>query len=189
MMKKVFTVAVALLTLTGLAYGQQVKVLTVDLGSLYDQYHKAKEAREALQFDAQTAEDELDSMLQEARDIEQEARSMQQELSDESSPLSEEKRRETQRSLMEMQQQYQQIQQSALQFKQQQENLLAQRRQSIMQVQLNDIRQVVIEVAEKRGANLVLNSGSQLAIVYADPSFDVTDDVLELLNRNAAEEE
>ena len=40
---------------------------------------------------------------------------------------------------------------------------------------------VVVDIAKKRKASLVLNSAG-LAVVYADPSMDITKDVLQALN-------
>ena len=94
-----------------------------------------------------------------------------------------------QQQLVELQRQFNQAQQEALQYRQQQQQMLAERRQSIMQTQFNDIRQVVIEVAKDRGANLVFNVGNtSTAVLYSSDEFDATDAVLEILNQDAPEE-
>jgi len=184
-MKKILLTALAFTAFCASAFAQDLKVMTVDMSTLYDQYYKAIEARETLQFDAQTAEDELNTMLEKTREIRDEAQSIQQAMTDENSPLSEEKRMESQKQLAALQEDFMAAQQEAMQFRQQQQEILQQRRQSIAQTQYNDIRQIVIEVAEKKGATLVLNSGNNMAVIYAIDAYDATEEVLEILNKDA----
>ena len=63
MNKKLLIAFVSFLSLTGLAFAQSnLTVMTVDMGELYEKYHVAKAARDELNFNAQTAEDELNQM-------------------------------------------------------------------------------------------------------------------------------
>ena len=59
---------------------------------------------------------------------------------------------------------------------------------------MDEIKKVALEVADENGRNFVLDSSGITAvgvpvILYSDPKWDITDEVLEKINADAPEEE
>src|SRR5690606_8885999 len=76
------------------------------------------------------------------------------------------------------------------QFQANTQRALEQRQQSHRQLMLDEIREAVKVIAQKHNANLVLDSSTKLggigtrSVLFADASLDITDEVLQELNKN-----
>ncbi len=185
MIKKISLVT-ALMFFAVFAYAQKTPlVLTVDMGQLYNDYWKAQEAQEKFNSSVENAQQEIQTMIDEGMAMAQDLQGMQEKLNNPA--LSEDAKKEI---ATEAQAKANLIRQKELDvnnYRQQTDRTLQQRRQSIVNLHLSEIKEVVVEVAKSKGADLVLNTNG-LAVVYFDPSFDVTQDVLAKLNANKPQE-
>ncbi|MGF1452470.1 MAG: OmpH family outer membrane protein [Opitutales bacterium] len=168
------------------AFGQATPVMvTVDMQELYQKYEKASEARERFQSSVTNAQEEVQTMQQEMQELQEELQTLNEQL--QSDALADAAREEMTQQLQEGMQNLRTKQQEIMQFRQQTQQFLQERSQSILQLHYREIQDVVSQIAEDLGADLVLNTGGQM-VVYADESFDITEQVLERLNVAAEEE-
>lgn len=169
------------------AFAQSTPVMvTVDMQSLYQNYERAAEARERFQSSVDNATEEVQTMQKEIQQLQEELQTLNDQL--QSDALNEAAESEMQEQLQEGISRLREKQMQVQEFRQQTQNFLRERSQSILQLHYREIQDVVAQIAEEIGADLVLNSSGTM-VVYAAESFDITDDVLERLNAQAAEEE
>lgn len=175
MIKKIAITLFAAMALVATAGAQATpKVLTVDMGKLYQGYEKAKEAEQRFNSSVQNAQEEIKAMIEEGRAMTDELRSMQEKLN---SPVTAESAKVSiQAQMQEKAQGIREKEVAVTQFRQETDRKLQQRKQTIIELHVSEIREVVIEVAKDKGANLILNTNGA-AVVYVDDSFDITDEV------------
>lgn len=86
-------------------------------------------------------------------------------------------------------QQWQEKGQQAEQFKQNKERELGQKRNNDIRMLYAEIREIVMQISRDRGATVVLDTSSTYGggfstIIHTDPAYDVTDDVIAILNKS-----
>ncbi|MGE9295344.1 MAG: OmpH family outer membrane protein [Puniceicoccales bacterium] len=163
-----------------MAFAQSsTKILTVNVAKLYDSYWKAQEAEAKFQSSIENAQQEIQTMIQEGVQMTEKLQTLQQESA--SPAISAERKTEIQQQLQSDIRAIQQKEQEVNQFRQQTDRQLQQRRQAITELRLSEIQEVVTEVAQSQGADLVLNTQG-LAVVFSSETLDITDQVLTKLN-------
>ncbi|WOO41187.1 OmpH family outer membrane protein [Rubellicoccus peritrichatus] len=186
MIKKTALTLVALLSLTAFGFAQKTPlVLTVDMGQLYNDYWKAQEAQAKFNASVENAQQEIQAMIEEGMSMATDLQGMQEKISNPA--LTDASKQEIATEAQSKANLIRQKEAEVNNFRQQTDRTLQQRRQSIINLHLSEIREVVVEVAKEKGADLVLNTNG-LAVVYFDESFDVTKDVLTKLNANKPQE-
>lgn len=155
------------------------KVLAVDIGKLYSEYDKAKEAQESFSQSIQQAREKIMQLQQEGLSLGQSLEDLQAKANNKAFTAEAQQKfsEEAETKAQEIQQKYIEINQ----YKQQTDQTLAQRQQSVLNLHMAEIKEAVAKVAKKRGADMVLNSTA--AILYADDSYDVTSEALSILNK------
>ena len=181
MKKCLFTLAVFAL-LSAVASAQKAPlVLTVDMGLLYNDYWKAQKAQDKFATSVENAQQEIQQMIEEGMELANKLQELQVKIN--SPAITDEAKRGLTRQAQETAGLIRQKEIDVNNYRQQTDRTLQQRRQSIVNLHLSEIREIVVEVAKQKGADLVLNTNG-LAVVYYDESFDVTADILEKLNAN-----
>jgi len=56
---------------------------------------------------------------------------------------------------------------------------------TFQQQALEEISKVASDIGQKKGATLVLNKGSVPVVIYAAPEFDITEEVITEINKDA----
>lgn len=164
----------------GVAYAQSTPViLTVNVAKLYEGYWKAKEAEAKFQSSIENAQTEIQTMISEGMAMTEKLQALQAEAS--SPAISDERRQEIAKQAQAQVQEIQKKEQDVNQFRQKTDARLQQRRQAIVELHLNEIQEIVTDVAKAKGATLVLNTQG-LAVVYSAESLDITDEVMTKLN-------
>lgn len=180
-LKRLFVIGSALLWGSLFTYGANTppKILTVDVEQIYTNYNKAKESQEQFVESIKSAREEFNKMLQEGVRLGEELQELQAKSNN--AALTEEARK---KYLEEAQAKAEEIgkkQEEFSQFRQQMEQSIAQRRESIVNLHMSEIKDVVAKIARQEAANLVFNS-SGLMVLYADKSMDVTQEAIKMLN-------
>lgn len=67
------------------------------------------------------------------------------------------------------------------QYQQQANQTLTQRKQSVTNLHLSDMKEVCAKIAKDKGANIVFNT-TGIAVMYHDGSADITGEVIDILN-------
>jgi outer membrane protein len=183
----VATACLVALTGPGRAAAETIRIATVDLNRIFEEYHKTPVARQKL-------DETKDSYQKELRDMDTELRRLQEELNqlrdDQDRPeysdeVREQKRRALQEKLAEFQKQARHFQEHSRTY----EKMLADRTQTMRTSLLREITETINAQARERGYSLVLDTSGNTfnavpAVIYAQDHLDITEEILKILNRN-----
>lgn len=182
-------VAIAALGAFSLAAQAQpaLKILVVDMAKIYDNHYKTLEQNAKIQSDDQKAQEEVDKMNKEGNALVEEYKSLNEQ-SNNPALTSEAKTKaqnEAQRKLEAIQMKQREVQT----FIQNTRNSLQQRLQTFRSLMLEEIGKVASEVAKRRGATMLVDkAGPSLIgisnIVYSDPAYEITEDVMKEINKD-----
>lgn len=166
----------------------EISVMTVDVATLYDNYYKAKEAVEKIQARFDTAKAQLDEMIANG-DKEVEAYKTMVEQA-QNPALSESARVEAEKDADLQMEKIRSMQQEVQMFQQSTRNQLAQQQNTQRQFMLEEIKTVVLEVAQRKKVDLVFDTSTGFTVglppvIFANPAWDSTQEVLEVLNADA----
>ncbi|MFT3828199.1 MAG: OmpH family outer membrane protein [Opitutaceae bacterium] len=185
-MKNPFRFAIASLALLGATIGLQaqvaVKVVTIDMEQLFEKYYKTEAQQTKLRENEKKAKEAIDGMKKDGEALVAQAKELQEQTK--SAILSEDARKKAQSDLEakvgEIRQKEGEIQQFIQQVQQSFQKQLGQYQQQAAE----EISKVATEIAKKKGATLVLNQGANTVVIFADPSFSITEEVLEAINKD-----
>jgi len=167
---------------------QDVKIVTVSMQRLFDGYFKRDDVDQRLQSVQQEAQAEQTQRQTALQEKEQAILAMREELDNPmlSDDAKAEKEEEIRAAIGEGQMMMQEFQQ----WQQQTAQRLQRRQQELRNTLVEEIKLVVVAVANDEGADLVfdtsdiLNTGTP-PVLYADPRLDITNKVLNELNKDA----
>jgi outer membrane protein len=189
-MKKIIQSLVAMATFGAIALtanAQAVKISIVDMAKLYDNHYKTIEQNAKIQADDQKAQEEVDRMNKEGNALVEEYKALNDQANNPalSADAKSKGQQEAQKKLESIQRKQQEIQT----FVQNTRNSLQQRLMTFRSLMLEEISKTATDVAKRKGANVLLDKAgpTQIGIsniVFADPSFDITDEVMKELNKD-----
>ena len=180
-MKKIIVISLALFLSAFAAQAQKAPLtVTVDYKELFDNYWKVKEDESKFQSSVKRTQEMLDDLKEERNVLGKELEELDKK--SKSPNMSEtgkaEAKSEFDTKFPEFQKKTRELE---MQTQAAQQNI-ARNRQQIIQVHAQAIREVVAEVAKGKGADLVLNVTNNDIVLYVSPSFDITAEVLNVLN-------
>ncbi len=176
-MKKI--IALIALISASVSLNAQNRILTVDMGEVFNNYYLAQEAQTQFNASVEQAQGEIRQMIDQGRKL---AEKFQEIVAKANNPaLTEDARAKHGKEAEDLQMQIRRKETEVNNFKQQADQQLAARRQSSLNVHLDRIKQVVSEIAAKKSADLVLNSNG-LGVVFSKKESDITKEVLDVLN-------
>ncbi len=171
----------------GLSAQPALKIVTVDVGKLFDSHYKTEEQMAKLK-DAQTkAQEELERMVKEGNQlVEQYKETLDQS---KNTLLTAEARSKAEGDSQKIMEDIQRRQGDLQNFKANSQQSLQQRFNNFRSLLLDEISKKVTEVAKRKGATLVVDkSGPSLAgipsVLYADAAYDITDEVMTEINKD-----
>ena len=187
MLKSVLTSIACGAAALGLSAQPALKIVTVDVGKLFDSHYKTEEQTAKLK-DAQTkAQEELERMVKEGNQLVEHYK----ETLDQSKNtlLTAEARTKAEGESQKMMEDIQRRQGDLQNFRVNSQQSLQQRFNSFRSLLLDEISKKVTEVAKRKGATLVVDkSGPSLAgippVIYADAAYDITDEVMTEINKD-----
>jgi outer membrane protein len=172
---------------TGLLAQPAVKLVVVEMAKIYDNHYKTEEANAKFRDAEQKAQEQVEELNKQGQILVDEYK----ELVDQSKNtlLTAEARTKAEADSQKKLEDIQRKQADVQQFRQQTQRSLQQRIKTHRDILLEEISKVVNDVAKRNGATLVLDkSGPTLfgipSVLYADPSYDITDAVLEEVNKD-----
>ena len=166
----------------------EYSIITVDVSRLYEGYYKTKEATDKLQGRYDTAKAQLDEMMA-SGDVE--VKAYQTMLEQAQNPaLSDSARKDAEDDANLQMEKIRSLQQDVQTFQKSTQNQLAQQQATQRQFMLEEIKTVILEIAQDRKADLVFDISTGInvglpSVIYANPAWDSTEDVLEVLNADA----
>ncbi|MDR2676205.1 MAG: OmpH family outer membrane protein [Opitutaceae bacterium] len=178
-------IAIAALGATALlAPAQTLKVGTLDINKALDGYWKTQEERAVIEQYQQRAREGTEKILNEGRELAKEFE--EAKARSESAIASEQARKDAtvaaQATLQKLQQKEQDRQQFVANANQTIQNQLETSRRKL----LEKITEVAAAAAKRKGITLLLekSNGAVITVVYSDPGFEITDDVITELNKD-----
>jgi outer membrane protein len=164
-----------------------VKLLVVDMAKLYDSHYKTLEQNAKIQSDDQKATEEVDKMNKEGNTLVEEYKALSEAANNPAlnADAKAQKQNEAQKKLENIQKKQQEIQQFIGNTRQ----ILQQRFQTFKNVMLEEISKTAADVAKRKGGTLLLDkSGPSFFgisnVIYTDPGYDITDDVMKEINKD-----
>lgn len=171
-----------------LAHAQAApKILTVDLGKLFDSHYKTEEQAGKLRADEQKAQEELDRLNKEGNALVERYK----ELADQAgSPVATpEAKAKAQTDGQKVLEDIRRKQSEVQTFQQNTRQSLQQRMKTFHDLMLEEISKVAVDIAKKKGATFLIDKSGQTLngvpnIVYSDPDLDITADVKKEIDKD-----
>ena len=156
------------------------KVFTVDMGKVFEGHPQTHAQQAALKADEDKAKERLQALEREIRALADKLKEQQNKFDDPTLAATQKDaiRAEGQRLGQELQAKQQEGQQLMMKT----QNDLQQRAQKFRGQIVGEIARAAAEVARRKGGTLVYDRGS---LVYADPAYDITADVLAEVTKGA----
>jgi outer membrane protein len=163
-----------------------VKILVVDMAKLYDTHYKTVEQNAKIQADDQKAQEEVEKMNKEGNSMVEEYKTLNDQSNNPA--LSAEAKAKAQDAAQRKLEAIQNKQREIQTFIQNTRNSLGQRLNTFRSLMLEEISKVATDVAKRKGATILVDKAGPSAIgisnfIYADPAYDITDEVLKEVNK------
>lgn len=169
------------------AAAQAPKILVIDMARLYDSHYKTEEQIAKLQGDEQKAREELEKLNAEGNQLVEQYKELVEQGNNPaiSATAKEKAQQDAERKLEEIQRKQNEVQS----FQANTQRSLQQRLKTFRDLMLEEISKTATTIARRKGANLLLDkSGPSLIgisnVVYVDDSYDITEEVLQELNKD-----
>ena len=171
---------------------QEIAIATVDMTRLYNEYYKTNEANSKLQDSVEKAKVEAEDLVKQGQELVDEYKEVLER--SKNPALTEEAQAKAATDADGVLQGIREKEQEVQQFQLATQRSLQQRQRTYRDLFMDEIKKVALEVADENGRNFVLDSSGITAvgvpvILYSDPKWDITDEVLEQINADAPEEE
>lgn len=176
--------------LTASAYDQ--RIVFVDMNILFEKYHKTERADAQLQEQAETLNVEYEQMLEDLEALRESFNKLRDEAQDMalSKETRERKKANAEDKLLEISQEEQRLQR----FRETRSKQLNNQQRRMRDQIVREIREIMETYAKQQGYSAILDlSGESMngveIILYSDGSQDITDEVLEELNKGRLEDD
>jgi len=157
-------------------------ILTIDVAKVFEGYYRAIQAQDKFATSFDSAQEEIRQLVDEGRQL---LETLQEEYGKANNPaLTEEAKNRHSAKAKELENQIRRKENELNNFRQQTNQSLAARHDSILELHLGEVKDAVKEVAEIRNADFVLNMSGP-SVVYAKSGADITYEVLQRLNADA----
>lgn len=171
---------------------QEIAIATVDMTRLYNEYYKTSEANSKLQGSVEKAKVEAEDLVKQGQELVDEYKEVLER--SKNPALTEEAQAKAATDADGLLQGIREKEQEVQQFQLATQRSLQQRQRTYRDLFMDEIKKVALEVADDNGRNFVLDLSGITAvgvpvILYSDPKWDITDEVLEKINADTPEEE
>jgi Skp family chaperone for outer membrane proteins len=154
-------------------------LVTVDVNKALAGYQRLQEAQVKFEESVTTAREELEAEANKLRAAADEINNLQQQA--QNPALAETKVKELETEMQAKFEAYRILENDFNGMRQRTERTLADRRNNILGLHLEEVKDAIKKVCRDRGATLALNVDGNV-VLYSDPSFDITNDVLQVMN-------
>ena len=156
--------------------------------SIFEGYYKTQQAGDKIRLSLEKAKEQDDALLEEIRIRAGVFEEYRERI--ENPALTDEAREQAKVDAETQAQDIQRMQQDRQRFQAQTQRQLQQRQNAHRDLHLDEIKKIIMSLASERDATLVidisgLTSNSVPTVLYSDSSWDISDAVLEELNRDA----
>jgi outer membrane protein len=162
------------------------KILVVDMAKLYDGHYKTEEQNGKLKEDEGKAQVELDKLNKDGNTLVEDYKQMVEQ--SKNPALTADARTKAEGDAQKKYEDIQKKQNEVQTFKVNTQRSLQQRVNTFKQLLLEEISKLTTDIAKKKGATIVIDKAGPSMIgvsniVYTDPSYDITDEVMAEINK------
>lgn len=186
-MNRLFRSATIALALAGATFGlcaePALKVVTFDMDEVYTKYYKTVAQTAKMEDQAKRAREAEDGMKKEIESLVAEAKDLQDQ--SKSQIATEDARKKALEALEAKVTQIRGKDAERQEFLMKTQNGLQKQMAAFQQQIFEEISKLVSEIGQKKGATLVLNKGTVPVVIYADPAYDITAEVISEINKDA----
>ena len=190
-MKKLTLTLIALATLSAgsIALHAQpaVKLVTVDMATVFDKHYKSEEANIKFQNADKKAQEQVEELKKQGQTIVEEYKELMEQAKN--TLLTAEARAKAEGDAAKKYEEIQRKQSDIQSFVQNTQRSLQQRISDHREMLLEEISKIVVEIARKHEATLVVDkSGPSIfkipVVLYSDPAYDITEEVIVQENKD-----
>lgn len=172
---------------TALQAQPAIKLVTVDMMSLFDKHYKTEEANAKFNDAAQKAQEQLDELNKRIQSIADEYKDMVEQ--SKNAMLTPDAQKQKEGEAQKKIEEFQRLQGEAQNFRANTQRSLQQRVKTHRDILLEEISKIVTDIAKRKSATLVLDrSGPNLlgvsTVIYSDPAYDITEEVMKEINKD-----
>jgi outer membrane protein len=163
-----------------------IKLLTVSVGRAYESYWKTQENEAKLRDAQQKAQEQVEELQKQLEAVVEEYKQLEEQAK--STALSKDGLERAQLAAARKAEEVNAKQQEGQQFIANTQRSLQLRQKNHRDLMLDEITKVILQIRESRGATMVLDTSGPTGIgisgvVYADPAYDITEEVVAELNK------
>ena len=183
-MKNLFSLVIILaLSAVAVPADAQTKIASVDMGKVFNNYWKTKQAQSSLESRLTELRKEVKDMADGLEKTQNEYKQLLDQANDQA--LSDDERNKRKQAATDKAKEINNTKGALEQFQRQADAQLADQRQRMTSNLLTEIRAAVADQAKAGGFSTVLNSATVEIVVFSDSSTDITEPVLKQLNAGA----
>lgn len=172
---------------TALLAQPAVKLITVDIGKVFDGHYKSEENNIKFKDAEQKAREQAEELRKQGQTMVDEYKELAEQAKN--TLLIAEARTKAEQAALKKMEEIQRKQADLQSFLQNTQNSLRQRIDNFREILLEEITKTVNEIARRKGATLVVDKSGPSAfripvVLYADPAYDITEEVLAEVNKD-----
>jgi len=186
--KRMGWMGLACVAACGMAAATELKVATVSMERVFDEYYKTKEANANFKARADEVDVKRRELVGDVKGAKVDLEALSSESRDKS--LSDSAREKKKRAAEEKFSQYKDAEEKLMEFDKAQKKTFGDQMREAQKGIVKEIGTVIQAYAKEKGFTLVLDSSGKTmnsieALVYADPALDITEPIMTLLNKDA----
>ena len=187
MIRTLMTLAALAVGSTALQAQTALKLIVVDMAKVFDAHYKSEEANAKFRDAEQKAREQAEELNKQGQALVEEYKELAEQAKN--ALLTPEARTKAEGDAQKKLDEIRRKQEEVQSFRVNTERSLQQRIKTHRDLLLEEISKTVADMAKKQGATLVLDkSGPTLfgipAVIYADPSYDITEQVITEVNKD-----
>lgn len=164
-----------------------VKLITVDIGKVFDGHYKSEESNIKFKDAEQKAREQAEELRKQGQTMVDEYKELAEQAKN--TLLNAEARTKAEQAALKKMEEIQRKQADLQSFLQNTQNSLRQRIDNFREILLEEITKTVNEIAKRKGATLVVDKSGPSAfripvVLYADPAYDITDEAIAEVNKD-----
>lgn len=172
---------------TALLAQPALKLITVDIGKVFDGHYKSEENNLKFKDAEQKAREQAEELRKQGQTMVDEYKELDEQAKN--TLLNAEARTKAQQAAQKKMEEIQRKQADLQSFLQNTQTSLGQRIANFREILLEEITKTVNEIAKRKGATLVVDKSGPSAwripvVLYTDPAYDITDEVIAEVNKD-----
>jgi outer membrane protein len=163
----------------------EVKVATLDMAKIFDNYNRAKTAQNNIEAEMERLGKEAQRRQNEGRDLSTQLLELQKKYNNEA--LSKDARESAKKQARDVEDKLEAKSADFQKFQMESRKMISEKQDNQRLKIYGEIQNAAITVARKQGASLILNISDKTAaglpvVIYSDKTWDITDKVISTLN-------